>query len=168
MRSVFSRVLLAGLLAMLTACRPSSRQQTDRRTAEAKRKADAEGQRLRDDAHRLGQNIHQALNGTGTGASPTQSAEEKLRRGGEDLRVAGGEAAVKLDRAAVIAKVKTKLATATGLSTVTGINVSLDSSGQVVTLSGRVASEAQKSSAGQAASEVSGVTKVINDLDVRP
>ncbi len=89
-----------------------------------------------------------------------------MRRGGQDLRAAGEKAGVKLDHAAMVAKVKAKLATDVGLSTVTGIDV--DASGQVVTLRGTVASEEQKQQAEQAVMQLGGVTKVINDLKVNP
>jgi len=169
MRSAFFPILFTALLLLSTACSQSSHEQNDRRTSEAKRKVDAEAQRLRQDARHLGHDIHQALTGTGpqTGG-PTQGAEAKLRQGGEDLRVAGDKAAVKLGHAATIAEVKAKLATATGLSSVTSIEVSIDPTGHVVTLHGRVASEAQKRRAAQVAGEVSGVTRVINQLWIQP
>ncbi len=65
----------------------------------------------------------------------------------------------------MIAKVKAKLATDVGLSTVTGVDV--DASGQVVTLRGTVSSEDEKQRAEQAVRQISGVTRVINDLTVR-
>jgi osmotically-inducible protein OsmY len=73
---------------------------------------------------------------------------------------------VKLDHAALIAKIKTKLATDVGLSTVTGVDV--DASGRIVTLHGTVDSVQQKQEAERAALQVGGVTKVIDDLQVRP
>jgi osmotically-inducible protein OsmY len=63
------------------------------------------------------------------------------------------------------AKVKAKLASDVGLSTVTGVDV--DTSGHVVTLRGTVSSESQKLEAERAASHVNGVEKVINDLKVQ-
>lgn len=167
MRSGFFSILTA-IFLLITACSPSSREQNERRTAEAKRKADAAAQRLRQDARHLGNDIHQALTNTGSGTGPTHSAEEKLRRGGEDLRAASQKAGVKLGHAATIAEVKAKLATATGLSTVTSINVSVDPTGHIVTLHGRVDSEAQKERAAEVAGEVSGVERVINQLSVQP
>jgi osmotically-inducible protein OsmY len=52
-----------------------------------------------------------------------------------------------------------------GLSSVAGIDV--DVNGQVATLRGTVASEEQKQQAEQAACEVDGITKVVNDLSVK-
>ncbi len=89
-----------------------------------------------------------------------------MEHGARDLRVEGDKAGAKLDHAAMIAKVKAKLATDVGLSTVTGVDV--DASGRVVTLRGTVSSEQQKQQAEQSVSQISGVTKVIDDLQVRP
>lgn len=165
-RTLFG-LLCAPLLVLLIGCSPSAREKTDRKTAEAKQKMQLEAHRLGEEAHNLRQNIGHALTSTGPAqAGSTPEAEEKLRRGGEDLRAAGSQAAVKLDRAAMVAKVKTKLATDVGLSTVTSIDV--DTTGHVVTLRGTVSSEDQRRQAEQAALEVSGVTKVVNDLRVQP
>jgi BON domain len=166
------------LLALLIGCNKADQQNADQRAAEAKQKARLEAQRMREDARKLGyrakqeagslrQNIDRALQGTGPAqGGGTGQAEEKLRRGGADLRVAGNQAAVKLDHAAMIAKVKAKLATDVGLSTVTGVDV--DARGQVVTLRGTVASEQQKQEAEQAVLRLSGVTRVVNELTVKP
>jgi hypothetical protein len=123
--------------------------------------------RAKQDARDLGHKIKQAVNSGGP-AQPgtTQSAEEKLRQGGEDLRVAGEKAGVKLDRAALIAKVKARLVADIGLSTATSIDV--DARGQVVTLKGTVPSEDQKQRAEQSVRQLDGVAKVVNDLAVAP
>jgi osmotically-inducible protein OsmY len=93
-------------------------------------------------------------------------AEQKLNDAGRELRTAGEQAAVKLDRAAMLAKVKAKLATDIGLSAATSVDV--DSSGQVVTLQGTVSSEEQKHLAAQAVMQLSGVKRVVNLLEVKP
>ncbi len=95
----------------------------------------------------------------------TQSAERKLRRGGEELRAAGEQAGVKLDRAALIARAKAKLVTDIGLSTATGIDV--EARGRVVTLKGSVSSEDQKQQAAESVSQIDGVNKVVNELAVK-
>ena len=178
MRTTLPCLLCAAFLSFLIGCSRADQQKAHEKAAETEQKTRRAAERLRHDAaqlgeeakqqaHGLGQNIGQALSSTGPAqGGPTGEAEEKLRRGGDDLRVAGGKAAVKLDRAAMIAKVKAKLATDVGLSTVTGIDV--DSSGQIVTLRGTVASEDQKNQAEQAVRQVPGVTTVINELRVKP
>ncbi|MBV9404599.1 MAG: BON domain-containing protein [Acidobacteriaceae bacterium] len=167
------------LVSVLIGCNKSDQQRLDEKAAEAREKTRAGTERLRQDAHQLGreakqeahtlrQNIGQALSSTGPAqdGSTTRGAEEKLRRGGEDLRVAGNQAAVKLDHAALIAKIKAQLATHVGLSTVTGVDV--DAGGQIVTLRGTVASEDQKRQAEEAALQVAGVSRVVNQLRVQP
>lgn len=162
------RKLTTGLCALLLgfglACSQSNRETERQRAAEAREKtrraterAKEEtkklGQELKQEAKQLDRNIDRALSGTG----PVQSNEQP----NEKLRQAG----VKLDRAAMIAKVKAKLAADVGLSTVTGVDV--DASGQVVTLRGTVSSENQKQQAEDAVKQLSGVTKVINLLQVQ-
>ncbi len=142
-------VVCATGLTLLCACN---------RASEAKAKQEA-----RD----LTTKINQAVNSGGPAqGGTTQSAEEKLRKGSDDLRVAGKKAGVKLDRAALIAKVKTKLATDVGLSTATSIEV--EARGDVVTLKGTVSSEEQKHQAEEAVTQLSGVARVINKLAVTP
>jgi osmotically-inducible protein OsmY len=123
--------------------------------------------RAKQDARDLGHKIKQAVTSGGP-AQPgtTQSAEQKLRQGSEDLRIAGQKAGVKLDRAALIAKVKAKLVTGIGISTATSIDV--DAHGQVVTLKGTVPSEDQKRQAEESVRQLDGVAKVVNDLTVAP
>jgi osmotically-inducible protein OsmY len=74
--------------------------------------------------------------------------------------------AKKLDNAALLAKVKAKLASDIGVATLNNVNV--DISGSVVTLRGTVASDTQRRAAQRAASQVSGVTNVVNELKVVP
>jgi hypothetical protein len=168
----------AVLLASVIGCSKADRRTADQKAAEAKQKTHAAAERVRQDARKvaqqtkqdassLRQNIDRALWSSGPAqGSTTAQSEEKLRRGAYDLHAAGRQAAVKLDRAAVIAKVKAKLATDVGLSTVTGIDV--DATGEVVTLRGSVASEQQKQQAEQAVLQVDGVRRVVDELLVKP
>ncbi len=94
----------------------------------------------------------------------TPAGGEKLRRGRTRSRAWPAiKPAVKLDHAAIIAKVKAKLASDVGLSTVTGIDV--DASGQVVTLRGTVARESRNSRPSKPSMQVNGVTRVVNRAD---
>lgn len=120
--------------------------------------------KARQEMHDFGQKVNQAVGPVDL--RDTQSAAAKLRKGEDDLRVAGEKAGVKLDHATLIARVKTKLATDIGFSTATGITV--DAHGPVITLSGSVSSEDQKQKAAESASQVGGVDKVVNDLRIRP
>jgi osmotically-inducible protein OsmY len=165
------------LLAFAIGCSRADRQSAERNAAEAKEKTRTAAERVKQDARRLAdqtkqganslrQDIDRALWSTEPARGGIGQSEEKLRHGTEDLRAAGNDAAVKLDRAAIIAKVKAKLATNVGLSTITGIDV--DAAGQVVTLHGAVSSEQQKQQAEQAVLEVDGVKRVVDVLVVKP
>jgi osmotically-inducible protein OsmY len=173
----FATLVCITLITVLGGCSQSDQQTAKQREEEAKLKARQGAERLNQDAKKLGQEVKEharalnheignALNSTAPATNGTSGAQEKLARGSQDLRVEAGKAGVKLDRAALVAKVKTKLATDVGLATVTGVDV--DTTGQVVTLRGTVDSVQQKQMAEQAALQVNGVTRVINDLQVRP
>lgn len=97
--------------------------------------------------------------------SASERARQKLSTAGQELRAESKRAAVKLDRAAMIAKIKTKLATDAGLSTATSVDV--DVTGQVVTLRGTVSSEDQKRQAERVVKQIDGVSRVIDDLEVK-
>ena len=119
--------------------------------------------KAKQEARELRHKIDQAVNSPGPAqAGTTQSAEEKLRRGSEDLRVAGE----KLDHAALIAKVKGKLATDISFSTATAINV--DARGSVVTLTGTVSSQEQRHQVEETVRQLDGVSKVVDNLTVAP
>jgi osmotically-inducible protein OsmY len=165
----FGAGLVITMLVLAAACSQNDQQKARDRAARAQHKAETEAHHLAHEAkqaaHSLDNQIHQAMNGNQPG-SAAPNASEKLRQGGHDLRAAGNRAAVKLDHAAMIAKLKARLASAVGFSTVTGIEV--DETAGIVTLSGTVASAAQKSEAEQSIRQVPGVTRVINELQVKP
>lgn len=127
----------------------------------------ADEAKAKQEARDLSNKIQHAVNSPGpAGAGSAQTAEQKLKQGSEDLRAAGEKAGVKLDKAALIAKVKTKLATDVGLSTATSIDV--DVRGGVVTLKGSVSSEGNKHQAEESVKQLEGVTQVVNDLIIKP
>lgn len=151
------------LMGVALACSQSDQETERQRAAEAREKARRAtehakeetrklGHELKQEAKQLDQNIDRALQAKGT-TQPNNEPNEKLRAAG-----------AKLDRAAMIAKVKAKLAADVGLSTVTSVDV--DATGQVVTLRGTVSSEDQKQQAENAVKQLSGVTRVINLLRV--
>jgi osmotically-inducible protein OsmY len=173
----FGTLVCLIIVIVFASCSQSDQQTARQREEQAKAKAHEAAERLDRDAKKLGQEVKQqarvlnheigtALNSTAPAANGTPGAQQKLAQGSRDLRLEAGKASVKLDRAALIAKVKTKLAADVGLSTVTGVDV--DTTGQVVTLSGTVDSVQQKQMAEQAALQVNGVTRVIDHLQVRP
>ena len=170
-------IICLSFVTLLTSCSQADQERAHQKAAEAKAKAREDAARLNQDAKRLGHQVKEeahvlnaklgnAVNGRGQATNGASEAEQKVARGAGDLRVETDKAGVKLDHAALIAKVKTKLASEVGLSTVTGVVV--DTSGQVVTLTGTVHSPEQKQQAEQAALQVRGVSRVINNLTVQP
>lgn len=108
----------------------------------------------------LGRNVDAAV-------KPDQEkASDKVSAGTDQVKEAMSKAGVKLDHAALLAKVKAKLASDAGLSTLTKVDVSVD--GTEVTLSGSVSSEEQKKVVEKAASQVDGITRVNNALVIAP
>lgn len=99
------------------------------------------------------------INGTG-------DAEAKLKYGAQDLEQASAKAATKLDHAALVAKVKTKLADNVGLSTLGGVDVQAEDG--VVTLRGTVPSAERKRQVERVTAETEGVLKVDDRLQIQP
>jgi osmotically-inducible protein OsmY len=169
-RRKLASACIGAIAALSLACTSNDQERAREKAAEAKRKTRQELQKLgqagKREAKKLHRNVNEALQGGQPDSHTAAGAEQKLNDAGRELRTAGEQAAVKLDRAAMLAKVKTKLATDVGLSTAASVDV--DASGQVVTLRGTVSSEEQKQQAERAVSEINGVTKVINLLQVKP
>jgi osmotically-inducible protein OsmY len=140
----------------LTSCTSSDREQAKQQGREDISKARNE---IRKDAKELDQKVNAAV-------QPDQeSASDKLSHAKEEIKSDASRAGIKIDQATLLAKVKASLLSNAGLSTLTSVNVQLD--GTVVTLSGTVANDNQKRSAGDAASQVSGITRVQNHLTVQ-
>jgi osmotically-inducible protein OsmY len=146
----------------LGACSQRDEERARERAAEARAKARDGAHELAHEAKRaadaLNRQVNQAVNGTGPRADRDEAKEK--------LRVSTGEAGAKIDQAALLAKVKAKLANDVGLSTVTGVDV--DVNGDVVTLRGTVSSPEQKQLAERAAGQVTGVSRVVDNLQVQP
>jgi osmotically-inducible protein OsmY len=176
-RRKLASACIGAIVALSLACTSNDQERAREKAAEAKRKTRQETERARQELQELGQaakreakklhrNVNEALQGGQPDSQTAAGAEQKLNDAGRELRTASERAAIKLDRAAMLAKVKTKLATDVGVSTAASVDV--DASGQVVTLRGTVSSEEQKQQAERAVSEINGVTKVINLLQVKP
>lgn len=142
MTRALGAILLGGLLLVSIGCDRSTQDKARERQAEAERKLRKLGSDAKQRARELDHNIKDAV----------QPDRE--------------HAAEKLDNAALLAKVKARLASDVGLATLNNVNV--DTSGSVVTLRGTVASDTERQAAQRAASQVSGVTSVVNDLKVVP
>ena len=163
--------LLTATLLFAAGCDKADQERAHERAMEAQRKADNGarklGREVKEEAHKVNQDIGDALNGKSSGpVRTTNDADEKLNHAGQVAREAGARATRKLDHAAMVAKVKTKLAADVGMATMA--NVEVDAAGPVVTLRGTVSSEDQKREAERVVSQVDGVTKVVNDLTVQP
>lgn len=101
--------------------------------------------------------------------------KEEAREAGREIKndakelsrkVQDGSASAKLDQATLVARVKSKLAADAGLSTLADVDVVVN--GSVVTLTGTAANNEQRKSAELAAAQVDGVTRVRNDITLRP
>jgi osmotically-inducible protein OsmY len=153
-------VILA-IAGVLGSCSQRDEDKARERAAAARQKAREGAHELAHEARRaadaLSRNVNDAVNGTGARGGG-EGARQKLRNG-------TAEAGAKLDQAALLAKVKAKLANDAGLSTVTGVDV--DVNGDVVTLRGTVSSPEQKHLAERAAGQVAGVGRVVDELQVK-
>jgi len=142
MHRVLGAILLIWLLFVSTGCNRSTEERARERQAEAEQKIRRLGNEAKQRAKELDHNIKGAVQ------PDSEHAGEKL------------------DNAALLAKVKAKLASDVGVATLNNVNV--DTNGSIVTLRGTVGSAAERQAAQRAASQVSGVTSVINELKVVP
>ncbi len=161
---LISAVVATALLLGTSACTSQDQAKAKEEVREDAKKTSEEakqaGREIKEDAKELSQRV-------GAVVKPdSQSASEKLSNGADRLQAATSRAGVKLDHAALLAKVKAKLASDAGLATLTKVDVQVN--GSEVTLSGSVATEAQKQAAELAASQVDGVARVHNSLIVQP
>ena len=123
-------------------------------------------QRLADKTKEAASNLSEKTKSAMNDHGPTEeSAEDKLRKGAENVKAAGRKAGVELREGAITAKVKARLAAEVGLNSATAVNV--DTVGHTVTLRGQVESEQKRREVEKAALTVDGVTKVNNELRVR-
>jgi osmotically-inducible protein OsmY len=152
MRPIFGWAISSTLLVFSLACSQSDREKARERGAEARQETQQAAARASAAARKLGEEAKREANSQGKKIDLALQPDD--------------QAAAKLDHAAMLAKVKTKLASNVGLATLADVDV--DSSGHVVTLRGTVASDAQRQEAGQAVAQIEGVTKVVNDLKVQP
>ena len=94
----------------------------------------------------------------------TEKARETGARIGESLATGAAQAEQVLSEGAITAKIKSKMALD---DTVKALSIDIDTKGTVVTLSGRVNSEAERARALALARETTGVTAVTDRLVVR-
>ncbi len=129
------------------ACDRSNRQRAREEADQAREKARELGRRAENEAKNVKHRVDESV-ATATNSNAAQGAAEKL------------------DNAALLARIKAKLASDVGASTITSVDV--DATSHIVTLRGRVSSLEQKRQAEQVVAQIPGVTKVINDLQVSP
>ena len=110
--------------------------------------------RLRDDARQT----------VGTTGVDTQKAREVGAKVGETTATAADQARRAVNEGAITGKIKAKMALD---DTVKALDIDVDTVGTTVTLSGSVATDAQRQKALQLARETEGVTQVVDQLRVR-
>ncbi len=160
---ILSATLQFALVFGLVACSSSDREK-------AKEEARRDGQKASEEARKVAREIKDEAKDLnrqgGAAARPGDgSASDQMARAGDKARDAASRAEVHLDHAALLARVKTKLASDAGLATLKNVDVNL--TGTVVTLSGTVANEYQKKAAVIAASQVEGVSRVEDHMAVQ-
>jgi hypothetical protein len=105
---------------------------------------------------------------TGIDTSRARDVGQRARETGSDVAqktaVAAGEARRTLAEGGLTAKIKAKMALD---DTVKALNLNVDTSGSVVTISGVAATEAERAKALQLAKETEGVTQVVDRIQIR-
>jgi osmotically-inducible protein OsmY len=153
-------VLAIGLVGCSSSDQEQAKKQARADAHEAADEAKRAGREIKEGAKELNQRAKDAMQ------PDSQSASDKMAQAEAKAKDAAAHAGVNLDHAALLAKVKTSLASNAGLSTVTSVDVTVD--GSVVTLSGTVPNDNQKKAAEMAASQVNGITQVRNNLTIQP
>jgi osmotically-inducible protein OsmY len=158
-------IALAFVLAIgLLACNSSEQEKAKERAREDVRKTADEakkaGREIKEDTKELSRRVDAAVQ------PDSESASDKISHAETKVKDSASHAGVKLDHAALLVKVKDRIASDAGLSTLTNVDVAVN--GSVVTLSGTVANEDQKKAVEMAASQVDGITQVQNRLTVQP
>lgn len=136
----------------------------------AKEQAHQDGTEVSDEARKAGQEIKKEAKDlsskVGAAVRPgDESASDEMSHAKESARDAASRAEVHLDHAALLARVKTKLASDAGLATLKNVDVTV--TGTEVTLSGTVGNEYQKKAPLIAASQVQGVTRVQDRIAIQ-
>jgi osmotically-inducible protein OsmY len=153
-------VLMLALSGCSASNRERAREQGDQDLRKATDDARRAGHEIKEDAKELSRRVDVAVKPDG------EPVSEKVAHAEAVAKADAARAGVQLDKAALLAKVKTKLLSDAGLSTLANVDVAVN--GSVVTLSGTVANESQRKAAQTAAAGVDGVSTVQNQLVVRP
>jgi osmotically-inducible protein OsmY len=133
----FASLLL--ILASFVSCSKTQQDRARERAHEAERKLDEAGRKVKHEANRL--------------AARAKGDEPTAKKTGTEA-----------DRLALVARAKAVLANQVGLKTLS--SVSIECNGSTVTLSGRVPRAEDKARAQEAVSGLSGVTRVVNHIEV--
>jgi osmotically-inducible protein OsmY len=156
--ATFQFTLLLGLAACSSSDREKAKQEAHDDGRKASDEAKKAGREVKKEAKELSDQVSAAVR-------PGGSAHEGMAHAEETAKAAAARANVHLDHAALLARVKTKLASDAGLATLKSVEVT--ATGTVITLSGTVANEYQKKSAVLAASQVEGVTRVEDHIAIK-
>jgi osmotically-inducible protein OsmY len=173
-QKLFLPWLLLGLALLLPSCTSDQQRKAEQRSEDAKRearKAAAEAKQkakefaadTKRDAQKLSRDIDTAVN---SHKPDSETADEKLHGAAQKTAKAGRAAKREADRLALETRVKTALANGVGLKTLSDLSV--DAEGSEITLTGTVQNAADKDRAVQTASSVSGVSRVVNRIQVQP
>jgi hyperosmotically inducible protein len=99
-----------------------------------------------------------------TGTEMADRARDATAEVGDRAGAAASQAKIALEDGALTAKIKSKMALD---DTVKALNLDVDTNGSVVTISGTVASENERTRALQLARETEGVTQVVDRIQVK-
>jgi hyperosmotically inducible periplasmic protein len=137
-------------------------EEAKRAARDAKAAAESLAHKARQEAEKVRGDLSNAANDS---SATADRSREKLETALGKAKETGREVKAKVQPAALETRVKTTLASALGLSTISEISVRAE--GGVVTLSGTVATAEDKSRAERAALSVSGVQRIVNNLEIR-
>ena len=110
-------------------------------------------------------NVDRPSGTTGVNSIDTERVRDAGADIGERVAVGANQAQRAVGEAALTAKIKSKMALDDRIK---ALSIDIDTVGSVVTLNGRVSSEAERVRAVQLARETDGVTSVVDNLTIAP
>ncbi len=168
-KSLLPFCFFAALLGV-TACTQNQQTKADEHAQDAKQDVQKAADEVKTQAKNLADNVK---NGTEKlkekaheSAPDTQQANEKLQAATGKAKEFGQSAQAAAAESVLTAKVKTALANDIGSKTLT--NVSVETKGTTVILTGKTASADDRKHAEQTALAVAGVAHVVNKIQVEP
>ena len=165
---------LIAAFILTTSCSQNEQTQANQKAEEARQKAEAAAHRMKQSAQQLAQaakhktqQLDQDLNrGINKDEDAPSHLDDKVEEATRGAKTLGRTVEDKANKTALLAQVKTKLASDVGLSTMTGVEV--ETTNTSIILTGTVPTREDSNRAEASVESVAGGRQVVNRLRVQP